>query len=342
MKHGRCCARPGWPLAECAVEVGVGETRAALIEGGRILEAEIEVEGQLRVGAVAEARLVQILVPRRRAIARLAGGPDVLVEPLDAGVTQGALCRVRITRLALPEPGGARKLDRARLVDPDAPLSPGSSLLDRLAGGRQLSPHDPDLLESAGWSELLAEAEDCEVQFPGGSLSLSLTPAMAVIDVDGWLPPPELAVAGARAAAETIRRMALTGPVGIDLPTLSGKVDRQAAAAALDAVLPQPFERTAVNGFGFLQVVRRRERPSIPEVVKGDPVGAAARALLRRAERSRGAGRRTLHCAPAVERFLSGHPDWLARVQRTVGAPVALRAEPGLAISGGHVASQHP
>jgi hypothetical protein len=32
---------------------------------------------------------------------------------------------------------------------------------------------------------------------------------------------------------------------------LPAKADRLAAAAALDAMLPQPFERSAVNGFGL-------------------------------------------------------------------------------------------
>ena len=120
---------------------------------------------------------------------------------------------------------------------------------------------------------------------------MSLTPAMTLFDVDGSLPPAELAIAGAAAAARAIRRLGIAGSIGIDLPTLAGRADRQAAAAALDAVLPQPFERTAVNGFGFLQIVRRRERPSLPEIVQGDPVGAAARALLRRARAREGAWR---------------------------------------------------
>src|SRR6185436_2702885 len=97
------------------------------------------------------------------------------------------------------------------------------------------------------------------------------------------LPSAALAAAGAEAAGRTIRRLGLGGSIGIDLPTLAAKDGRRAAAAALDRVLPQPFERTAVNGFGFLQVVRRRERASLPELIQSDPAGAAARALLRHA-----------------------------------------------------------
>ena len=126
---------------------------------------------------------------------------------------------------------------------------------------------------------------------------MSLTPAMTLFDVDGSLPPAALAEAGAAAAARAIRRFGITGSIGIDLPTLP-RGPETGGRAALDAILPQPFERTAVNGFGFLQIVRRRERPSMPELLQADPAGAAARALLRRAERLTGAV--TLHAAPAV------------------------------------------
>ncbi len=163
---------------------------------------------------------------------------------------------------------------------------------------------------------------------------------MTLFDVDGTLAPPALAAAGAAASGRAIRRLGITGSVGIDLPTLPSREDRQKAAAALDAALPQPFERTAVNGFGFLQVVRRRERSSIAEIVQKDPAGAAARALLRRAERSGGRGLRTLHAAPQVAARME--TEWLDELARRTGTPVALQAEPGLAITAGHVHSQFP
>ena len=166
---------------------------------------------------------------------------------------------------------------------------------------------------------------------------MSLTPAMTLFDVDGGLAPAELAIAGAAAAGRAIRRLGIAGSIGIDLPTLPDRAGRQAAAAALDAVLPQPFERTAVNGFGFLQVVRRRERPSLAETVQGDPASAAARALLRRAQRLEGHGGLAVHAAPAVIALIESRPDWLDALARQAGGAVALQAEPGLAISAGHV-----
>ena len=105
-------------------------------------------------------------------------------------------------------------------------------------------------------NDLLDEARTGVVTFAGGELRISPTPAMTLIDVDGYLEPDELAVLGAAEAARAIRRLDIGGSIGIDLPTASGKAARQAAAAAIDGALPRPFERTAVNGFGFVQIVR--------------------------------------------------------------------------------------
>jgi Ribonuclease G/E len=320
-------------LAEWLYEAGIGENRAALLADGEIVEAHIELPDPLRLGAIAGGRLVSILVPGRRGVVATRAG-EVLVEPLPPALTQGQAVRVEIVREAVPEPGRP-KFPRGKLTE--EPEGPGPDLRKRLGLRPDHAPPGPDRLEAAGWSEALEQAASGEIGFPGGSLRMSLTPAMTLFDVDGSLAPAALAVAGAAAAARAIRRFGIGGSIGIDLPTLASRDERSAAAAALDALLPQPFERTAVNGFGFLQIVRRRERPSLPELLQGDPVGAAARALLRRAERAPGAGKRTVTGAPAVIARLQANPEWLQALAGRIGAPVALRAEPRLAISAGHV-----
>ncbi|HEX8667639.1 MAG TPA: ribonuclease [Allosphingosinicella sp.] len=325
-------------MAEWLYETGIGENRAILVEEGRIVEAVIELPGEIRAGAVLEGRLTAILVPARRGIVATAAG-EAVIEPLPAALTEGQALRVLIVREAIPETGRP-KLARCRATD-EAPR-PGPALAERIGRAVRHAPPGPDRFEEAGWSELLEESTAGEIPFPGGVLRMSVTPAMTLFDVDGALPPAELAIAGAEAAARAVQRFGIGGSVGIDLPTLAAREQRQAAAAAVDRVLPQPFERTAVNGFGFLQIVRRRERPSLPELIQGDPAGAAARALLRRAERSGGAGVRTLHAAPRVIAGIEANPEWVQELARRIGAPVALRAEPGLAISAGHVHSQFP
>jgi hypothetical protein len=333
-------------LAEWLYEVGIGEARAALVQDDTILAAAVESDDPgPRPGAILPARLLRVQVAGRRGIAALDSGGEVLLEPLPPGVSEGGRLLVEIVREVLSEPGRA-KLAKARPAPANAKAGAGADLLARIQATGQsvatLSAYGPDRLEQAGWSELIEEATSGEIAFPGGGLRLSLTPAMTLFDVDGMLPLAELACAGAAAAGRAIRRMDIGGSIGIDLPTLASKAERQAAAAALDAVLPQPFERTAVNGFGFLQVVRARPRASLPERLREDPVGAAARALLRRAERTPGAGLRTVVAPPAVVDRLAARPDWTAELARRVGAPVALRSDPARAISAGHVQVEHP
>ncbi|WP_326523548.1 ribonuclease [Sphingomonas sp.] len=325
-------------------ERGIGELRAALIDGDRILEARILPDGELVAGQVVTARLVARMPERGQGIVAWDGG-EAIVSPLPAGVTQGATCRIEITRPAIPEPGKPKRA-RARPAAPSAPLAPADPEESLAASGIDvraahiLRPADPDRLEAAGWSELLDEAATGAVSFPDGALSLHLTPAMTLIDIDGTAAPSALAVAGTRAAAQAIRRLDIGGSIGIDLPG-GDKAARAAAAEAIDAALPQPFERTAVNGFGFVQIVRPRRRRSLPEIYAMDGALAHARALLRRAERTPGAGERAISAHPSVIAAIESRPEWLAELARRIGTPVVLRAEPSLAISGGHVQARH-
>ncbi|MBW4331090.1 ribonuclease [Stakelama sp. CBK3Z-3] len=326
-------------MAEWLVERGIGETRAALVDGDSVLEARILPDAALVAGTVAAARLARRIPARNQGIAIWEDG-EALVTPLPRDVTEGARFNIEITRPPIPEPG---KPKRALARPTDAPPGAAPPLEQALDGPvRQCDWRDTDRLERAGWSELLEEAESGIFRFPGGEGRIALTTAMTLIDIDGDLAPADLALAGARAAAMAVRRLDIGGSIGIDLPTLADKATRHACAAAIDAVLPQPFERTAVNGFGFVQIVRRRARLSLPELYAQDAVLAHARALIRRAERSTGAGERTLHAHPNVIYAIDSREDWAVRLSERLGAPVALRADPALAISAGHVQARFP
>jgi len=300
-------------------EAGIGEARAALVDNDQIVEAAIELDAEaLKVGLVAPARLVELL-PGRRGRVTLEGG-EALINHLPPGITQGASLTVEIVREALPEAGRAKL---AKAVPSDLPPCPAPTLYERLmaTGLPVLSPrsHEPDALEAAGWSELLDEAVSGEIVFPLGALRLSPTPAMTLFDVDGAPPLDTLAVAAAHAVARAIRRHGIGGSIGIDFPTIAGKVQRNAVAAAIDESLPQPFERTAMNGFGFLQIVRPRPRASIPEILRADPVGAATRAALRTLERTPPTASRRHTLPAAVHARLMTRLDWLAELARRTG-----------------------
>ena len=331
-------------MAEWLYEDGIGEARAALVERGRILELAIERDdGGPRAGAVLDARLTRKADRSGRGLVILPDGAGAQLTPVPPELTEGAALRVEIAREALLEAGGTKPI-RVRPA-PDQPLGDGPLLRDRLKASRiavkQTSP-DKDQLGEMGWHEALEEAASGIIARPEAMLRISLTPAMTLIDIDGAGPPAALAVAGARLAGETIRRFAIAGSIGIDLPTLAAKADRLAAAQALDQMLPPPFERTAVNGFGFLQMVRRRVRPSLIELLVADPVRASAMALLRQAERAAGHGGVTLVAAPPVIALLRRRPEWCDTLAARHGVPVALREDAALAISATHAARDHP
>jgi ribonuclease G len=316
-------------MPEWLVERGIGETRAALIDCGAIVEARIELEDSIPAGTVIGARLTSVGSNGRNAVASDGGGTDYLLPRGAPGVNQGAALNIEVTREAIP---GAEPWKRplARVTD-EAPHAP-APLVKRL-NSRELSfPSPADELALAGWDDLIEQARSVIVRFAGGELRISPTPAMTLIDVDGSLEPEDLALAGAAEAARTIRRLDIGGSIGIDLPTTRTKAARLKAAEAVDEHLPQPFERTAVNGFGFVQIVRPRRRASLVELAQ-DRAAFEARALLRRsALEPPGAKRLVAH--PAVIAALRS--GWIEALARQLGGSIALRADAALPMSGGY------
>ena len=308
-------------MPEWIWEAGIGEERAALVDGEYILAARIVREGDApRAGLIAPAKLVETLRKGRLGRVVLADGAEAMLQPLPPGLTEGATTNVRITREPVPERGRPK---RAMAVPSDDPPAPAPTLLEELAADgvsvRTLRAHEADALEQAGWSELLEEAMTGEIAFAGGALRMTPTPAMTLFDVDGEGEPAALALAGARAAAAAIRRHGIGGSIGIDLPTLGSKTERQAVDQILAAALPE-CERTAMNGFGFVQLIRRRTRASLPELIAADPALAGALALLRRLERD------PQPVADAPARVLAKiAPAWRAELERRTGRRIDWR-----------------
>ena len=314
-------------MPEWLTERGIGETRFALVEDGEIVEARILVDGIISAGTVLPAVLKRVGKP---AIAT-AGDKEFLL-PYGAGAfNEGQTLTIEVTREAIPE---IEPWKRAL-----AKVSKGEAGSAPVPEGVALAlPAAEDRLEQAGWSDLIDEARSGMVGFADGELRVSVTPAMTLIDVDGTLPARELALAGARAAVRTIVRHGIGGSIGIDLPTIAGKAERKAVDEAIDAALPQPFERTAMNGFGFVQIVRPRRHASLFELAQ-DRAAFEARAMLRRSALGR-AGSKTLVAHPAVCAALQAHGGWIDALARQVGGPIGLRADSGLTMSGGYAEPQ--
>ncbi|MGN6849344.1 MAG: ribonuclease [Sphingomicrobium sp.] len=317
-------------MPEWLIERGIGETRAALIEDGEIIEARIQLDGAVPAGSVIAARLAGVGTNGRNAVAVSDADIEYLLPRGAPGVTQGATLNIEVTREAIP---GAEPWKR--------PLAKATSAEPRLAAaltGRELRlPVLRDELREAGWNDLIEEARSGVVTFAGGELRISPTPAMTLIDVDGYLAPEALGARGAGEAARAIRRLDIGGSIGIDLPTAGSKAARQKAAAAIDLKLPQPFERTSVNGFGFIQVVRPRSHASLIELAQ-DRVTFEARALLRHAA-FEPPGPKRLVAHPAVITVLRSRADWVDQLARQLGGAIELRGDAALPMSGGYAES---
>lgn len=305
------------------IEEGIAETRALLIEGERALAAKIDWPGELSSGTRVTGKLTAKLKGTRRGVALLDGGTEALVDHLPAQITEGQSLDLVITRAALAERG---RLKRAQARVADHAAAPAAA--PRLSG--KVVRHFPAGL----WEDVWHAASSASLDFPGGEILVSTTPAMTVIDIDGIGAPRDVALAAVPAIARALAWFDLGGNIGIDFPTLSAKDDRRAIDAALGAGLADwPHERTAMNGFGFVQLVARLEGPSLLHRFASHRLGMAARMALRRAEiaAQTGTGRvllLTVH--PALKARLK--QAWLDELSRRTGREVQIKVDPALAI----------
>lgn len=296
-------------MAEWLVEEGIGEHRAVLVDAGEIVAAQIDWPGGIAAGQIEDAVLIARAAGSKRGTARFANGEEALVDGLPQAASEGAAIRLEVTRAALTE--GAR-VKRGRARPTQAPPRPAPTLAQRL-DARVVRQFD-------GWDELWMEALSGEVEFAGGSLSIQPTAACTAIDVDGTLPPAALATAAVPAIARAIRRFDLSGSIVIDFPSIPDKAARKAVDGALaQALADWPHERAAMNGFGLVHLVARRERPSLLELVSRR-ADAAARLLLRRAERVAEPGALELTVPTGVKAAM--HSGWEEELSLRTGRQV--------------------
>lgn len=321
MKRARCLRRQGLPLPEWLIEDGIGETRVLLVEGEQVLAAKLMWPGELTAGARVAGQLTAKLKGTRRGVALLDGGTEALVDHLPPQVTEGQRLDLTITRAPLAERGRLKRA-QARVVAGDAPKAPSP-----LAEGT-ITRRFPTGL----WEEVWHAASSASLDFPGGEVLVSVTPAMTVIDVDGIGSPREVALSAVPAIARAFAWFDLGGNIGIDFPTLGAKDDRRAVDEALGAALVGwPHDRTAMNGFGFVQLVARLEGPSLLHRFATSRTGMCARYAVRVAERAEGHGPiLELRVHPALKAKLK--PEWLAELARRTGREVRLEIDPGLAL----------
>lgn len=339
-------------MAEWLFEAGIGEDRAALVEDGTILEAVVEPHRRgLRIGRVYLVSITKVITPGVLAEGRLGSlayfGPkgEVLVEGLPDNHRLSTAVKAVVVREPIFDGRSKKKAKLRALPLGDRRSEPGyapPSLYEQLnkAGGARVMnvpQHGPDLLEEAGWSECLEEAATGQVYFPSGSISITPTPGGTVIDVDGWLAPEELALAAGPYVGKAIRRLGIGGSILVDFPTFAGRDGRRQVVEATIKSLNFPYEYTGVNGFGLMQIVRPRSRPSLIEEWRDHGIERAAFALVRRAQRAGLVGSVVLAAPPAVRRFLEESPNWQIELSRELGGEARVETDHRLELNSGYV-----
>lgn len=314
-------------MAEWLIEEGIAETRALLIQGEQVLAAKLRWPGELTAGDLHPAQLIAKPAGSRRGVAMLASGEEVLVDHLPRALTEGQHFTLRVVRAAIAERGRLKRA-QGRHVAPDE-TAVASDPESPFATGRRVRRFPSGL-----WEEVWLAASTGEMVFSGGAILCSVTPAMTVIDVDcGW--PQEAYFNAVPMIATALRWFDIGGNIGIDFPTIHDKGDRKACDNRLAEYLADwPHECTAMNGFGFVQLVARLEGPSLLHRFATARLGAAARMALRRGELAAesGATGRTLLLTvhPALTAKLK--QPWLDELARRSGREVRIATDPGLAI----------
>lgn len=298
-----------------------GEVRTGLVEDGKLVEFRIQRSRQRN--SLSGARFAARLLYRnggktfveldRHFEAQLENAPDL---PL------GARLDVEIVRPPIPEPGRWK----GALVRPVREEVNRSSMSDDIVvvGDRQA-------IDEAGFDELSEAAVSGEFAIEGGLLSIERTRAMTMIDIDGGGDALALNLTAAREIPRLLRLLDIGGQTGIDFLALPDRKARLAVDTALGEACANlgPHERTAINGFGFAQIVRPRPGPSIPEILCGITPGrlsieSRAIVLLRDASRSVGHGKRQLVAPPAIIELLRNWPEEIAALRSSLGVEIEL------------------
>jgi hypothetical protein len=310
---------------EWLIEEGIGETRALLVAGERVLAARLMWPGERAAGTHCTGKLASKLKGSRRGVAVLDDGSEALVDHLPQAATEGQMLDLVITRAAIAERGRLKRA-QARVAGADAPTS-----VAPFVGGRTVRRFPAGL-----WEEVWHAASSASIAFPGGEIIISVTPAMTVIDIDGIGTARDLALAAVPVIAQAIGWFDIGGNIGIDFPTIVSKDDRRIVDRALGIALDEwAHERTAMNGFGFVQLVARLEGPSLLHRFATARLGASARMALRRAELAEGTGRALVLTAhPGLKTKL--REPWLDELARRSGREIRLDFDPGLAIEAAH------
>jgi len=351
-------------VIEIRASCGPGEIRVAVMQDCVLLDYAIDRPGAPDgIGDLHAGRVCAVMPAMAGVFVTLDGAEGFLPDSEGgAGLTEGAMVTVRVTRAAQGGKG-PRLTARGTGVPCEAPvrlLRRGPGPLLRLAGTYPEAPisFDDAVLFAqhraafGGRAQLVGQAFDdalegevealaeSVVALPGGlRASIVPTPALTAIDVDGAgatgerAPKSASQLAANRAAIPAlVRQIRLRNLGGAILLDFAGMPARKRAALGplLEASLREDPAKPRLLGFtalGLAEILRPRTAPPLHELLSG-PL-AAGLAALRHAARTPGA-RLVLRASPAVVSALQADPSALPDLARRLTHPIILTSDPSL------------
>ena len=316
------------------VERAVGETRAAVYEGRRLVELHLDrlsEEALPKIGERWTGRVVTVDNSVAGAFVSVGEGPDSLLQfraQKDLPrLTDGLLIDVEIVKEAV-----AQKGPLIRYVGEPSRNAPGR--VTALSLEERLSRRFAGIAFEEATVSVIDDA--CQRVVPikgGGFVTIDRTEALIAIDVDkgGADRLTELCQAAATCVMEQLRLRRLGGLVVIDFPNLRKPKSRTSVLRTLETLGeadPASVRLAPFSRFGVVEMTRGQDGPSLDEKRLnrfGEPtVETRALQALRRLERegraSRGA-QLVLSVPEAEWNWLASAPfDWRAALTDRLGA----------------------
>ena len=326
-------------IRRCIIEEAVGETRAAVYEGKKPVEAYVRrwtEADKPRVGDIFAGRVIDVDKSMGAAFVDMGTKPDGFLKfsnaPGAPRFTQGMIISVEVTREAEPGKGPVLKYHGETDADKPAKIS-GDNLMAFIAK------RYPNIIFDVASVSVIEEATEREIAVPGGgNIAIDFTRALVAIDVDKGPAASGFAVGQAVCPliADQLRLRSIGGLILVDLPNLRQPNQRTKLFKAMEAAFeedPNTVKVAPMSRFGTVEMTRTKTGPSLDEVLNdryGRPTveTLALRALraLEREGRAAGGAQLELTVPKEVMDWLKVGPiDWKTAMTERLGARFAVK-----------------
>ncbi|WP_051279728.1 ribonuclease E/G [Hellea balneolensis] len=318
----------------CVIEEAIGETRAGIYEGRKLVELYVRREtdtGKPRQGDIFAGRVSKIDQSMGGAFIDIGTEHDGLFKftnsPNAPRFTEGQMAEFEVSKATEIGKGPVLKFKQLTQEKKPAKLS-GDDLKTMLAKryeGIEFAEATVSVIDDATETELAIKG--------GGTISLERTRALVAIDVDKGTAVSsfDVCMAALPMIAHELRLRGLGGLIVIDLPNLRQPRQRNTVFKAAERAFaddPNNVKLAPLSRFGVLELTRFKPELSLDEVLNnriGRPTTetVALRALrqLEREGRAHPGAKLTMTVRHHVMNWLEdGHIDWKAALTQRFGA----------------------